>query len=218
MKPNILTHLFGLTFLSASAQAAFITGVTIEDFSSELIDGTFDRTPAYTIDGSGFETNGSGTHTTAVEGNMWLTNGTFRAPNDPLPAHITFDLGANFDLASTTVWNYNEVTGPGANLTNRGANAVTISVASSAGGTFTSLGNFNFTQAPGNDTNDFGQLIDFSSLGADNVRLIRFDITSNHGNTDDFAGLSEVRFTAVPEPSIAILSALGLLTLLRRRR
>jgi hypothetical protein len=60
---------------------------------------------------------------------MWLSHGTFRTPNDELPATITFDLEGNYDLSSMTVWNYNEV-----NLTGRGANNVEVLVASSVGG------------------------------------------------------------------------------------
>lgn len=207
----------GAVLLSASAQGATIVGVSINDVSSELEDGTTDRLAVNTINGSGFNET-TGTH--SVDGTtMWETKGTYQNPNDPLGAYpnsfIEFDLGSNYDLASTTVWNYNET-----NETDRGANSVTISVAETVGGLFTSLGNFTFTQTPSNGTatTDFGQNIALS--GANNARLVRFDILSAHGQDLNLVGLSEVRFdgTVVPEPSAALLGALGLLTLLRRRR
>ncbi|NQT41057.1 MAG: DUF4457 domain-containing protein, partial [Planctomycetes bacterium] len=107
-----------------------------------------------------------------------------------------------YDLNSLHVWNYNEA---GA-FTNRGANDVTISVAGSAAGSFTSLGAFTFARADGTTTYA-GESIDLSAFAAaDNARLVRFDIASNHGGDADFAGLSEVQFqgdflSELPPPS-----------------
>lgn len=217
----------GTLALATSAQAATIVGVTIEDVSSQL-DGTssqpqFNRIAENTINGSGFEPNGPGTHSNANgnDNDMWLTTGTFATPNDPLPAHITFDLEDNYDLSSFTVWNYNET-----GIPSRGANGVTVSVADSVGGSFTALaGITNFAIAPGNATTAFGETFDLTSLAAaDNVRLLKIDITSNHGDGLNFAGLSEVRFdgvaavAAVPEPSSLALLGLGGLALILRRR
>lgn len=55
---------------------------------------------------------------------------------------------------------------------------------------------------------------------AGDARLVRFNITSNHGGDNNFVGLSEVRFdgTQVPEPSAGILALIGLAGCLRRRR
>jgi hypothetical protein len=178
------------------------------------------------IDGSGFN-EATGTHTNAPDaggggvnpGSMWLTNGVFAAPNDPLPAFVVFDLGANYDLSFLKVWNYNETRL--APLTGRGANSVDISVSASAAGPFTSLGNFTFTQATGSETTDFGQTINLAAFSAaDNTRLIRFDILSNFGGDNSFAGLSEVRFNgaAVPEASVIGLLGAALGGLMSRRR
>jgi hypothetical protein len=98
---------------------------------------------------------------------------------------------------------------------------VDIYVSASVGGAFTSLGNFTFNQATGSETTDFGQVVNLASLAAaNNVRLVRFDILSNHGGDNEFAGLSEIRFdgTFIPEPGAAALMALTLAGLLRRRR
>jgi hypothetical protein len=161
-----------------------ITGVTIEDFSSEATTSGLDRPAVNCINGSGLT---SGQHTTIPDGNMWLSRGIL-APADPLPAHITFDLGATQNLTSLHVWNYNENTN--SDQSTRGARNVQISVASSVGGTFTSLGNFEFTRATGEATYT-GETI---PLIQNNVRLIRFNITTNWGASNQFVGLSEVKF------------------------
>jgi len=169
------------------ARAALIPGVTIEDFSSQL-GAPWNRQAVFTVDGSGLS---AGQHGATPDGTMWLTTGTIQAPNDPLPARITFDLEGNYDLNGLRVWNYNEA---GGTFVNRGANAVTISVASSEGGSFTPLGNFNFAKAPGN-TSYVGETIDVSPFpAADNTRLVRFDVASSHGGDNNLVGLSEVRF------------------------
>lgn len=149
----------------------------------------------------------------------WLTDGPFQGDegNDVLPSFITNDLEGNYDLDALEVWNYNE---SASSNTDRGAKDVEISVASSEGGSFTSLGSFIFDQAPGN-TSDFGQLINLSDIaGTDNVRLIRLDITTNHGDADNVVGLSEIRFagTVIPEPTSLSLLAFGAAAALLRRR
>lgn len=198
-----LAALAGLA-LTTSTQAATIVGVTIEDVSSELTGAPHDRQAIYSINGTGYTAGVQSTHSDGAEGVHWLNNGTFQAPNDTIPAHITYDLEGNYDLSSFTVWNYNE-----SGFASRGANGVTVSVASSEGGSFTALaGITTFAQAPGNDTTNFGETFDLTSLvAAGNVRLLRIDITSNHGATLDLVGLSEIRFdgTLVPEPSTTAL-------------
>ncbi|MEM0967493.1 MAG: hypothetical protein AAGJ81_15200, partial [Verrucomicrobiota bacterium] len=168
-----------------------IAGVTIEDVSSELTNDIFNRQAVFSIDGSGL--NGNNSHSNAPEDVSWLSRGTIRSPNDLLPAVITYDLEGNYDLSSIRVWNYNEV-----NFTNRGANLVEILVAASVGGPFVSLGNFNFTEASGANEVDFSQVIALSGYTAtNNVRLVRFNIQSNHGDTSELTGLAEIRFVGV---------------------
>ena len=212
------------------ARAALITGVTIENYSSQLLSGVFSRQAIHTIDGSGLS---AGQHTNFPDAYMWLTNGTFRTPQDPLPGpYITFDLEGNCDLDSLHVWNHNEALSVGT-FVNRGVNLVRISVASSEGGPFTPLpgpvsGNFTFAQAPGTTTYA-GETIDLTAYpAADNTRLVRFDIISNHGGDYQFAGLSEVQFFgaatqsgAIPEPMTMCalgLAVAGLGGYIRKRR
>lgn len=161
-----------------------VTGVTAAAFSSQLTTG-FTRGAANTTNGSGLT---AGQHGTTPDGNMWLTNGNFTAPTDPLPADITWDLGANVDLTSLHVWNYNE--NGSTDLTARGSKTVEILTAATAGGPFTSQGIFTLYKASGRTTEP-GQHLD---LMVSNVRQVKFNITANHGGDNQFTGLSEVKF------------------------
>jgi len=112
----------GLIGVQGSASAALITGVSIEDVSSELT--ALGRDAVDSINGTGLTGGGgvfgAGVHNTGA-GNMWSTNGDFGMPNDTPPAQITYDLGNNYALSGLHVWNYNE-----SGQSNRGANSVTI--------------------------------------------------------------------------------------------
>ena len=80
---------------AAVAEAGTITPVAASASSSFS-----NRTPDKTIDGSGLS---AGLHDNNAS-NMWLTDINLPS-NDPW---ITYDLGANYDLGSLHVWNYNE--------------------------------------------------------------------------------------------------------------
>jgi len=233
MKTGALLILAGLFAVGAllsplPLQSATITGVSIDSVSSELVNASFARAAVNILGTDGFD-EGTGFHTNVPDSGggagpapaaMWLTNGVFAAPNDPLPAFVAVNLGANYNLSSLKVWNYNEAFAA-PTLVLRGANSVDISVASSVGGPFTMLGNFAFSVAPGSTTTDFGQVIDLSAFpAADDVRMVRLDILSNHGGDNSFAGLSKLRFdgTAVPEPAAAALLGLSLVGFVSRCR
>jgi hypothetical protein len=60
----------------------------------------------------------------------------------------------------------------------------------------------------------------FNFVGAENVRRMKLTILSiqGGGQGDGSAGLSEVRFMAIPEPMTCTLLAMGGLSLIRTRR
>ncbi len=178
------------------------TGVTVASVSSQLTTGGYSRAAVNTVNGSGLA---SGFHGTVANGTMWLSNGVFTTPTNPLPAVITYDLGSAVHLTSLHVWNYNELSNAA-----RGARQVEILVASTVGGAFTSLGTFTFIKASGLATEP-GQQIE---IDQQNVRQVRFNITSNQGGDNQFAGLSEVKFykegvlTPTPVPYVSAISTL----------
>jgi Lamin Tail Domain/Domain of unknown function (DUF4457)/CotH kinase protein len=165
----------------AAVAETTIAATTVASYSSQLV-GAYNRQAQFTVNGAGLI---DGQHGTTPDGAMWLTNGVLQAPNDPLPAEIIFDLGASENLTGMQIWNYNEL-----NLTTRGANQVQVYTAATAGGVFTLRGTFTFRRAFGN-ASEPGQHID---LNVSNVRQVKFNIVSNYGGDNQFAGLSEVRF------------------------
>mgnify|MGYP001588769225 CR=1 FL=1 len=202
----ILAGLFA-TATALPAAMTIITGVTVEGFDSERSN----RQVEDTINGNGFD-EVNGYHENGNGDNVMY----HQDINNTLPNFVIYDLEANYDLASLKVWNYNDAVNLGI-----GAKDVTISVASSDGatypGAFTDIWTGQFDQAPGSATVDFGQVIDLNTA---DVRLVRFDITSNYGFTaaGGLTGFSEVRFTAAPEPSSTALLGLGGLALMLRRK
>jgi Lamin Tail Domain len=154
---------------------------TVVAVSSQL-QGQYSRGAINCVNGSGL-TNGQ--HATTADNTMWLTTGTFATPNNPLPAEITFDLGASIDLAGFNVWNYNEIGFP-----TRGANQVVIQTAASESGPFTTATTVNFRIAQA-VTTEPGERFDLNLSG---VRRVKFIINSSHGGDYNFAGLSEVKF------------------------
>lgn len=132
---------------------------------------------------------------------------------------ITFDLDSvgtqAYDLTSIHIWQANQSNNYGRGVkqfdllysTNNGASWLTAltdsTLAISSGGANVSNAAQNF------------------SLALAGVTHVKIEIDSSwNGTTNDYVGLSEVKFsgTAVPEPSAALLGGLGMLALLRRRR
>lgn len=216
----------GLLTAGSVADAAVISGVTIEDYSSNY--GA--RNPQDTVNGAGLDTSATPPEHDNTPGNMWMS-----LNNDGIVIsedYLVFDLGEEHRVDGFRIWNYNEGYGEPANWTNRGIkdleifvsstdNAVEGSTTPTPGATVTQLTDpsdsdttFTFAEAPG--TNGYqGVFIDVTDFTA---RYIRFDVSNNHADQtgDGFVGLSEVRFHAVPEPGSMSLLGLGGLALFSR--
>jgi hypothetical protein len=107
-----------------------------------------------------------------------------------LEPEITFDLGSEVSVESVKVWNYNEDLPDRPELLERGVAVADILVAGEDLEFSVVIEEQEFDIAPGDDTVDFGQVIE---LGVQ-ARYVKFDIDSNHGGDADFVGLSEVIF------------------------
>lgn len=188
-----------MSFQSASGQIP----ATIHSVSSNLKDVTgFDRTAEYTVNGAGLTGQN---HSINPEGTMWLNNGTFAAPND-LEPEITFDLGSVQSVASMKVWNYNETLPGRPELLGRGVGTADILVAGEDLAFTTLIAGQAFNIAPGVEDADFGQTIPLNT----DARYVKLDISANAGGDNNFVGLSEVQFNAVPEPSSLLTLIIGL--------
>jgi hypothetical protein len=165
------------------------------------------------INGNGLGINGPGTHSSANDDTMyWMTSS-----GHPSYDYIIFDLGAEYDLASTTIWNYNKDGGTYPYWMILGASQIDVMVAATDYA-FTTVATINPAMAPGTDTVDFSETFALNQSG---VRFVLFDFKNSHGYDDygyGFVGLSEVRFTEVPEPSTITMLGLASLLLVRRRK
>jgi hypothetical protein len=192
-----------------TADSYRIRGVTIHDVSSQLEGGAFDRHAEHLVDESGILGRGHSAFPDAAgggrnPGSMWLSRGEKFQPPDPLPAHVTFDLGTVYELKGIHVWNYNEYL---RRLYSRGAKEVEIAVSPTADSAdliplATRAGEFEFPQADGAaDNRGFDVALDEATNPQllQRVRLVRFTIKSTHGpnpeeDSPGVTGLSEVRF------------------------
>lgn len=150
------------------------------------------------------------THANGSASTAWVTvdvgsnGGDYFVEGNANPV-LTFDLGGTFDLTNFLYWGY--FNGGTVNE----AKSFTLSFSTTGvGGTFSGDQLFNQTTARGTGTaGDF-------ALAPVTANAVRITITDNFNG--DRVGLGEVKFLAVPEPSVALLGGLSLLGLLRRRR
>ena len=139
--------------------------------------------PEKTINGVGL--NASDQHSTSAT-DMWMT-----AKGTTLPAWIQYTFDKAYKLDKLLVWNSNQAL---ESILGLGADAVTVEY-SADGTTWTALGNFEFTQAPGLPDYTADTTVNFNGVAAKSVKLT---IKSNWGGVLPQVGLSEVRFYYIP--------------------
>jgi len=202
----------------ASDGSAFITGVTTEAYSSAYLPTNLH--PDSLLNGNGLDVNGPDTHSLTASNNMWQSDA--GAQEDQW---VVFDLGAVYDLTSMKVWNFNEGGNTGPNFGNQdynqasGTKDVLLRGSDTIPGDWNSmpdLGTYQIALAAGDDTTAFGTVL---NVNANSIRYLLLDVQSSWdvGNYP-WVGLSEVRFTEVPEPTTLVLLGLGLPWLRKKRK
>jgi hypothetical protein len=121
---------------------------------------------------------------------------------------IQFDLGQTYKITSFHAWNYNNYSAGG-----RASKDMTVQYLNN--GNWVNAESMQFLQGGNGDMNYYGETYGLASpITAQNIRFL---ITSNYGG-ENYAGLSEVRFIAVPEPSMLAIVAGSCVMAWRRRR
>lgn len=171
---------------ASAASAAIVTPAGVTASSEWTTHGPTHYRAFNVINGSGLE---GGLHDGAFQ-NMWMTNDSVTS------ATLDFDLGADYLLSGINIWNYNSDIDLG-----RGAKDFVLSV---------SLDGIDYSQIlAGTLAQGTGGLIPAQTFALDGfARYVRLDILNNHGGA--YVGLSEVNFTAVPEPGVVPLMGIGL--------
>ena len=155
-----------------------ITNITATASSSAVGQG-----PENTVNGSGLNANDE--HST-VATDMWLSDGA-----GPQPTWIQYEFDQAYSLLEMLVWNSNQLL---ESVIGIGAKDVTIEH-SVDGETWTTLGDIEFTQAPGSPAYTHNTTVDLSGVLAQFVRLT---IHTNWAGLLQQYGLSEVRFSHIP--------------------
>ncbi|WP_168694381.1 PEPxxWA-CTERM sorting domain-containing protein [Sphingomonas flavalba] len=172
------------------ASAVVVTPVSVTASSTQTHGGFYKAENL--INGSGL----SGDLHDSNFANMWMTNQGVGAAQ----ALLTFDLGAVYTLTSADIWQYNFGTNtPVISTLDRGVKDFRI-LTSLDGASFAEVFSGRMERAP--DGSPIGA--QRFAIGGD-ARYVQIDILSNYAEgtiyTTYSAGLSEVRFNAVPEPA-----------------
>lgn len=221
---SVCIALIGMACCKAVVRADFISGVSVTTNSERYGPFGQDRRALHLVDSSGWDSN-TWSHTTTPDGYMWLSeNGYPSGVSGTTVAQtwVKFDLGDAYDVSVMRVWNYNE-----SNHTHRGVKDANIYVSTqdyADVGSWTDLGTFTLTQAPGSSVVDFSQEL---ALNASGIRYVLIDPVSNWWTSaiggqvpwieHEFVGLSEVRFGVIPELTSLALFGLGLCGLMSKR-
>lgn len=232
MKLKTSTYSLLATFALSvcSLQAAVISpllstdagSVTSSFLTSEDASRTFDSA----LDGSGLSTTlltdanvMTVTHTSStLPDNHYLGNTALTGGGATIASEVlTFDLGGTFDVTDIYLWDYQR------SQTARSLISFDIAFSTDGGATFgtavaaSTLGITDFVIWDGSSTTAQNKTFSSTQSG---VNAIQFSNVVNNGDSTRL-GIAEIRFggtAVIPEPSSAILSGLGALLLLRRRR
>ena len=219
MKRSTKTLLTALTASAALAVGSADAEIIVTPISVTASSGGGNQAPENVINGNGFNAASpiaSSTHLDSDDDGVSEGGGSgffWHGAGNDLAPEIDFNLGAATNLQSLVLWNFN-VDFNSTDETNRGAQNFTVIGSTDAtfgNGDDVNLGSFVAAEAGGTDA-EVGQVFALSGT----YQYIRLDITSNHGGNR--TGLSEVRFTAVPESSSLALLGLGGFCLIKRRR
>jgi len=228
IKTLAVTALAVMAFSSTQTQAGIILQPTTTSLVYNPGGAAADGALINGINSVGFD--GTGAPTSTVDngapdpGNVALLPQHYEGPayaarlaGNFASAAIQFDLSAKFTITGIYLWNYQEYYAPGNPwYDERGLKSVTVdlyngvSLVSSQAVTFAAASQGYYYQA------GF-----YALTPTANVDTVVFAINTNQaGATTGYAGFSEVRFAAVPEPATWALLAGGLTTVmvLRRRR
>jgi len=223
---SLAVLLSAVLLLTSSANAAHVTGITIEPgaTSGDTIFGGVHSLQA--VDGSGLDASDPAEHTSALGGNLWQVNVLGNEGGDVRNVFSVLNLNGSYDLDSIRVWNFNWTGG----RSDRGVREVDLAF-STDGTTFGATQTFGIAQAPGLSTYTGEAFTLASTVTASFVRLTlgvnHADGSLNGGanyGSDTYAGISEIQLfgnaTVIPEPSsLGLLALAGMLgtTFLRRR-
>jgi hypothetical protein len=192
----------GILSLATSAANAALVITPTGAIASSQYSGSYDAGNLIddsALSGTAPHTIGD-THTAALVDTAWLS------ANETLPQTVTFDLGSSYLLTDMHIWQY-------ANGTANYSKDIKVQFSTTGtGGAFGS--DVDITLANGANTVS-AQTFAIPSITAN---AVKFTITTREGGPGNYVGLSEVKFSAIPEPGSALLGGLGLLMLLRRRR
>lgn len=213
-RPSVLcSFALGGVLLSASVQGAVIFSEGFE--STGVADGDF------TSDWSG--PNGSAFTVSSLDGNLLNPTGTGNVWLDPVPPALG-EIFAVLHKGGTATGNTGQTFTAGMDYTFtfthfRRDDIDGDAVRASIGNTTVPLASVDFAAVTTTGTFET-RTVSYTAAAADDGQAIvlRFFDFNGGGNTTNQTGIDNIELTAVPEPSAALLGALGLLALLRRRR
>ncbi|MCH7228411.1 hypothetical protein [Haloferula sp. A504] len=196
----------GMLLATCMASAAVITTMTVSGGTGFSAETAPDRLIGPGITASGDVTTWTHTNTSWPSDVHWLT--VFGSDS-----WVEFDLGGTYTVGTAHIWNFNT-----SEADRAARSASTVRLIFSENSTFGDADDSfqDLSLSPGTGLTTYtGEHIALTQVS--DVTNIRLEILTNGGNT--FAAMSEVRFSAIPEPSsFALVAGMFGLTCVRRRR